>query len=196
MNLDLYIGVTHFNIAPNGIWYQEAFPHEIKRNSPSFGFDLISSKGDWQYGAGYLYVGKASVNSLAVADDANYDLKTNTCVDKCLPLSHWHGQGNVQQAFLFARRNYSSFFLDVGIAASRPSWSVDIPDYRPYNEIPAVYKRVEHKPKLQFLPTFAVGIKDENITYKLSLVPTVVHGEWIAIYRGASLNFSIGKTIK
>jgi len=193
MPITIYAGVTDFNITPNGIWYQEAFQHKISRRSPSIGFDYILGNGDkWQFGVGYLYVGKVSSYAEAVADDANYDLKTNTCVGKCLPLSHWYGQGNVQQISFFTRSNYGYWFADIGVSVYRPSWSVDIPDYRPYNEIPEVYKRVDHIPRIEALPTFAIGYRQDKIIVKLSIVPTVAHGDWPAIYRGVSPNLSVG----
>lgn len=193
-DVTLYVGATNFSIAGDGRWYQEAFDHNIKRVSPSLGFEFTSGGKNWAYSLGYLYVGKVSSSAEAVADDTNYDKKTKSCRTPCLPVSHWYGQGNVQQISLSTRKYYGQVFAEFGLALSRPSWSIDVPDWRPNIAYPAASIRKEHNPRIKLLPTFATGYKiNDNVIIKLSLVPTSAHGDdWPAIYQGLSTNISVG----
>ena len=188
MDTLLYVGVTNFYTAPNGIWYQEAFPHKIKSVSPSLFVEIVKDKGDLTYGFNYMYVGTATSRALAVGKDSNYNLATNQCNGKCLPLVQFNGVGSVNSIGVFVRRNFQPYYIDFGINLMRPTWKMDMPDWTDGDQ-ERYHLHVEHNPKLQVMPSLSFGYR--NI--KLSFIPTVAHGdEWPAIYRGVSTNISVG----
>lgn len=193
----VYLGETKFHQAHDGIWIQEGFPHTKKITSPSFEAEYMFKKDrNWEYSVGAMYIGKVTSAALAVRDD-EYNLKTK----KCEPLFgcqmvHYNGSGTVGGLTLNARRKYGDWFVEPGFILERATWQVDMPDWTDGKEA-RFHLYVNHKIKPMLFPTLAVGYKHNNVTVKLAAIPTAALGdEWQALYRGISLNLSVGYTFK
>lgn len=195
INFNLAVGVTSFHIAKDGIWYQEGFPHKITRNSPSAEFNVSTrpSGGNWEYSAGILYLGKVTSSAEAIRDE-EYNIKTKKC--DSIPISHcatvtYNGSGTVSGLTFAARRYYGSWFAEYGLILERSTWQVDMPNFTQYiNGVePRYHYHVEHKTKIQVLPTLAVGykFKDSPLSLRVGVYPTAGHGDTFQpIYRGVS----------
>ena len=191
----VYTGVTHFHTAGDGRWYQEAFPNTLNVISPSFTLEYATKKRNGrQYVFNYMYVGKVSSTALAVGNDDNYDRHAHKCLAQCDILAQFNGHGNVQALSGLSRHYYGDWFAEAGLSISRPTWEVDIPDWTD-GKATRFHLHVSHKPKLLLLPVVAVGFKKNNITVKLSIVPTSAHGDDVpALYNLISPNLSVGYT--
>lgn len=193
----VFVGETKFHQAHDGIWIQEGLPHTKKITSPSLEINYMFKKDrNWEYSVGAIYVGKVTSAALAVRDD-EYDLQSKTCkpLFGC-ELVHYNGSGTVGGLTISARRKYNIWFIEPGFILERATWQVDMPDWTDGKE-PRFHLYVNHKVRPMLFPTLAVGYKRDNITVKLSAIPTAALGdEWQALYRGVSLNLSVGYTFK
>lgn len=154
-SIELSLGATKFGQVPDGIWYQEKFEHHLDLTSLS---RSIGISGDsWR--TGYLWLGKSSSNSLAVAADNNYNSKNppTYCNGKCWPLSHWYGSGDVDGFYLGKAYALSEYKYEIGAYAYRPRWKTNIPDWVSCETCKPQPILVSHDSKVQFTPYVGLG---------------------------------------
>lgn len=130
------IGGSHFTPHSDGVWYQEAFPYELKLTSPSLGLridkQITPALG---IGAGVLHLGKVSSSAIAtgidglVAGDRGYNPNTKTCNGPCGYLSHWYGSGSVTGLFAVGSYTRGPWSADAGLFLYKPQWRMRIPDW-------------------------------------------------------------------
>ena len=96
--VDVSIGATKFYQAHDGIWIQEAFPHEKSLVSPSAAVAIVFRKNEpWSYRLGAVYVGKVTSSAKAVTD-VEYINSEKKCVPqppKFCALTTYNGSGTV-----------------------------------------------------------------------------------------------------
>ena len=72
-DFEVSAGESKFASQPNGTWYQNGFAHDLDLTSPSLSIGATGYVNDWmRWHAGYMYLGDASSNAIAVSSDAAY----------------------------------------------------------------------------------------------------------------------------
>lgn len=173
--LAISLGLSHFSLAPNGTWYQEGFPYEVTQTVPSISVGIDTK----YFELGYTYLGKVKSSAEATASDADYNDGP-----PYWPLSHWNGSGDVSG--LYAGGHVGP--ITVGAYVYKPTWKMDIPDWRHCAECQPQHLTVWHDPKWEVTPYVKVQYKGLSLTYYHHIAAG--QDEWPAIYEGKVINFS------
>lgn len=181
-NFVLGTGLSHFDKAPDGIWYQGTLPHEVtlKSQSGTIRYDFDS---DWSLG--YIYTGKVRATSTIKADEIAY------WASQPYPLSHLSGEGKSEGVFATWRTDGTAY-LTYGAMLYRSTWDAVIPDH--YNSATGgTFKATyHHKPNWRVMPTFGVGYRWKQNSVELNAIPTRCFGDqYPAIFDGYAVNFSV-----
>lgn len=132
-DFDIGLGYSRYGHQPNGIWYQDGFPHKLKLEAPSLSIGArgwIAEKWGWR--AGYIHLGRAEVNAQVQASDAVYNPASPTrCNGPCWPLSKLHGVGSVHGLYATVNPHFQlggvTWMAEAGLFLYKPYWVVDIP---------------------------------------------------------------------
>ena len=180
LSLELAVGYSNFSHQPDGVWYQEPFPHTLVTRSPNFAIGAATK----DYRFGYEYFGRVTTSALATASDADYNLNG---ANAKWPLSHWYGEGKVEGLYASKLWHDGNFFLETGVYVYRPTWSMTIPDWRPCETCPPQYLKVTHDPKFNASPILGIGYMSEGHVFTLNIRQTQTRGDqWPAFYSGIS----------
>lgn len=204
------VGATHFTPQSDGTWWQDAFPHELKMNSPSLGLRYDTSQDDagWSFGGGYMNLGRVSSSAQAVAldgakpNDGGYNSSLKGCNGPCWPLSQWNGHGSVDGFFGVVSKHYGPWSVEGGLYLYYPRWSINVPDWIGCRECPPQNITAFHHQHWQVGPMFGVRYKPSDWSLNISVWQTQTQGDSRydpyapALYRGAAWNLSIGRSFK
>jgi hypothetical protein len=173
----------------DGIWYQSEFDHTINANSKSAMLRADYSIDDkYSLGAGYLYLGKVSIDAKASASDS----------DHSWPLSHWIGYGDVKGVFLTGKRRWESgWFIEGGAYAYRPTWQEYIPDWRACATCETKPVSVAHVPHTKLSPIYGGGYRHGPFTIEATQVWVNGDGpQFVKALKGNAIveDFSAGYT--
>jgi len=193
-------GVSKYQKQGDGIWYQEAFPYELKLNTNSVGIRYDTKpKDNVSYGFGYMKLGGVSSYAKATAKDNTspgddgYSPDLKGCDGTCWPLSTWYGKGDVQGIFGAAKYHSGPWAVEAGVYAYKPSWNMKIPDYISCRDCQPVYLEVNHKEDIQLGPMLGLSYTKEPWSLHLSTWRVNVNGdEWIPLWTGWTTNLSLG----
>lgn len=173
-------GLTHFTKIANGNWYQEGFPNTEHMTSVTAGLSVLTDKdaNGLQYGVIYGNYGEASVESMDLDVDANYNPNSPThCNGPCGPLSHLHGQGNIPYFGLELRKTFDEGMLkDVYVSVSavdtRASWKITNDDWHGPG-VPNYKFDTYHKVVNTYNLAYAIGYNiQKNMSVAFEFVPT------------------------
>lgn len=200
--VEIGVGVTHFQHADNGTWWQEEFAHDLTMNSPSFSIGIKNKLKEnvlgferVNYRVGYEYLGRAKSYALASASDEDYwGCRYHT--ETCWPLSHWYGVGDVQGLYATVQPEIDmgkySIFFEGGISAYYSRWKVDIPDWRPTREGPVISITAQHKAIWQYTYIVGLGVRSGpwSVAYTVRRAEAL-GDEFPAIYSHQAHNLSL-----
>jgi len=103
---EIGIGESKFTARPDGVWYQQPFPHELHMTSPSAVLGITGYIEDgYRYRLGYKYLGQVTSTALAVGSDAVYSQYGGAASTK-MPLSLWLGKGHVNLLYATVAPEY------------------------------------------------------------------------------------------
>ena len=135
-SVEVGVGFSHATVQSDGIWYQNRFPHTIKRNSPSL---LVGVTGDvspyltWHVDG--IWLGRYGADSQDTPADANYSPSSPSgCNGECLPLAHYVTSGTVYGiAPLLDAHTAGNWRIGVeaGPFIYHHTWNVSVPNWYP-----------------------------------------------------------------
>ena len=195
-DFEVSVGESKFASQPNGTWYQNGFAHDLALTSPSLSIGATGYVNDWmRWHSGYMYLGDASSNAIAVSSDAAY-AKYGANAGKYWPTSHWYGNGSINMLYATVAPEYKdgdfTFAVEAGFTVYKPTWTMNIPDYIACATCARQNLTVEHSATLQLGETLGFSIKYGNTAIVLSRYTTSASGDmWPAIYTGHTDNISI-----
>lgn len=198
----LLLGGSQFTAQDDGVWYQKAFPYELKMTSPSVGLRYDTKRyGAWGYSAGYQYLGYVSSYAIAtgidgrVPGDRGYNPETQKCNGECGYLSHWYGKGDVQGLYSSAVRWFGNWAIEAGLYLYRPTWNMTIPDWvgEDRNATPKEVKTSLDN-RWQLGPMLGLRYQIDKWSLNLSTWQTQSQGECCSLYHNLTTNFSLGYT--
>lgn len=86
------VGGSAYRDNGNGFWYQDGFEHRLQLTAPAFEagmtgnvFDRNYWGLDWHFD--WAWLGTIHTQAMATPSDANYNVATQSCNGKCLPLA-------------------------------------------------------------------------------------------------------------
>jgi hypothetical protein len=188
--LQIGIGITQFGHHSDGIWYQQAFPHDLNTRAESISIGLANDK----YRFGIEALGTVKTFAVATSSDADYQANGGAAQ---WPISHWYGTGSVSG--LYASRVWTQGYVsaELGLYAYRPTWSETIPDWRECKDCPAQYLKVTHQHSWAATPYVGLGITSGNTQFMVTARQTQTRGDkWTAYYSGISYNAAIRYTFR
>lgn len=195
--LEFDIGQTKYQPSPEGIWWQESYPRSWSLTPLSYSarWWTDQSPNGWQYGLGYINLGKVSLKAEALAIDF---LKPPTS----FPVSHWNGSGEVHGITLNIKKNFGDFYVVGGGFINKPTWTENIPDYVWCNppcsltyQVPSGIANitVSHKAKWQVGNHIGVGFKYKQTYTEIASYSAQANGDDTpAGYQGRALRASVG----
>jgi hypothetical protein len=190
MDIQVGMGVTEFGHHGDGVWYQQAFPHDLSTRAQSLSIGLADRK----YRIGIEALGTVKTVAVATPSDADYNANHGAAT---WPLAHWYGTGSVTG--LYASRVWTQGYIsaELGLYAYRPTWSVTIPDWHECKECAPHYVKVTHKTQYSITPYVGIGMTSGNTQVMVTARQTQTRGdEWTAYYSGVSYNASIRYTFR
>lgn len=139
------IGGSAYKKAPDMMWYQEGFSHNLQLTAPAveIGFTgPIYQSAHWgvDWHLDWAWLGTVHSDALATPDDGNYNPKTKSCNGPCLPLARFKGSGH-DQGFFFAIEPHIDyggwrFGIEGGPYLHHVTWTEDVTDDRRWSNIP------------------------------------------------------------
>jgi hypothetical protein len=193
-------GISKFTPHGDGVWYQKAFPYELRMSSPSMGlrYDTTGPLG-LKYGAGFMRLGSVKTSAEAVAldgvapDDGGYNPATKACNGTCWPTSHWYGSGQVQGVFGAVGKSFGPWTIETGLYLYRPTWTMDIPDMVWCRQCERVALRVGDAGKWNIGPMVGLRYRIDKWSLNLSAWHTTTRGtDYPSIYHNMTTNLSVG----
>ena len=131
------IGGSAYKQAPDGYWYQEAFPHTLNLTAPMIEVGITGNlfqRGRYglDYHLGWAWLGTVHTDVQAVPDDANYNTTTKSCNGPCLPLARFKGSGHDQGFYATLEPHVNvgqwRFGVEAGPYLHRVTWTEDVSD--------------------------------------------------------------------
>lgn len=191
-------GVSQFTPHDDGIWYQEIFPYELHMRSGSVGlrYDIkVSEKTS--YSLGYMNLGKVSSSAIAVGvdspGDGGYDAATKTCVNGCMPTSHWCGQGEVQGLYGSYVYHIGPWAVEAGLYLYRPTWTVVVPDWRGCRTCAPIPIETPNTFHWQVGPMLGLRYSIDKWSLNLSTWHTATEKtDYSSLYHNQTWNLSVG----
>jgi len=164
------LGLSTFTTLADGTWYQQGLPHtlNLKHMGATAGFTgELYAHGNWslRYHLDYVFVGHVSSDAMATPDDANYSVKTHSCIGACLPLAEYVGNGNDQGVVLSLQPTYTfphdiAVGFEAGIYVHRATWHETV-----YNWFtPGTTIHADYRPKWQVAPMVGANVSWGNTT--------------------------------
>lgn len=182
------VGATRFQGHGDGVWYQLAFPTELRLTSPTLRVGVRNT--NWTFN--YTFLGCASARSLAVSDE-NYDPAAHRVKDRSEPPIMFDSRGCVHGLEAqYTLWRFGATYVNVGAMLYRPTYTVDVgaPPYgwHPWQDwTPRERFTVTHKPRLELTPSLAIGVDAPPWSTQLTaylrvtgtgdLFPPLYHGQ-------------------
>ncbi len=136
--LEMGIGVARSNTHGDGTWYQSAFPHTLRLNSPVAQIGVVGDALPWlRWHVDAIYLGRYRVDSVDTPNDGNYAPGVG-CKGACLPLTHYSGAGSIYgiAATLEAHTQGAwQWGIEAGPLLYHRTWAVSVPDWYPSVEV-------------------------------------------------------------
>ncbi len=136
LHAEVGVGLTHFMDRGDGVWYQQAFAHQLRLNAPALMLGVHGPLGehagrrfDWH--VDFFHLGRASSNAWAVMD-GNYDPHRHVCLAHCDQPSHFISSGTLWGfAAMLGAEPLASRRLEVraGPWLYHQSWSAVVPNF-------------------------------------------------------------------
>lgn len=196
MDGEISVGETHFAHPPDGLWYQQPFPHDIQLNSPSIALGISDYVSDGiRYHAGYRYLGRVTSNAQAVASDALY-AKYGASAGNHIAMATWIGQGNVNMLYATLAPEYRvgdwTFAVEGGFTAYRSTWDEQVVNYQTTSNGPYQTSTLRHRPIIETGRTYGASIKYKQIEVVYSLFDITTTGDgYPSAYVGMAQNISV-----
>ena len=181
MSFETALGVSQFNYAHDGsTWYQDPFPHTLHLTSPSLSIGASQRIWHINWHAGWQFLGDVRSHATATTGP-DFDFTH-------YPTATFIGAGTVRGFYTNAEYEWGvrgyTVGAGLGIYIYKPSWQVDIADYRSCFSCPVTPIHVVHDPKWQNTPTFSFSVgkgKDAMVLTYLHHV-TAEGDQWPALY--------------
>lgn len=171
------IGFSHYLKKPDGYWYQDGFPHDMKMTTPAVQVGITDDlwQGD-NFGIGYhadiVWLGTVHTKALAVPNDFNYNTTTKGCNGPCLPLATYTGSGHDQGVMLTLEPHYDykgwRLAFEGGPYLHRPTWSEVVTGVQYTAESAPVTVHSENITKwtLGYVAGTSIGYKNFTLSYQ------------------------------
>lgn len=139
IRLEAGVGASLYSKGPDGLYFQQPFPHEMRLEVPAFevGFTgPLYQRGDWgvDWHADWAWLGSVKTTAMAVPLDDNYNTAMKACNGPCLPLAKYVGSGHAQAFMLALEPHYNygkwRFGIQFGPTLHKSTWTVDVSDIR------------------------------------------------------------------
>lgn len=140
VDVEVGVGMSMYKPVGNMMWYQEGFPYKL--DVRDVGAQVGITGNAWQsgrfgidWGASYVYLGRAKSDAVATPMDENYSPQEKSCIGECVAMSRFVGSGNVQGVALtlmpYVEHNGWKFGVLAGPFFYVARWDVTV-----YNWIP------------------------------------------------------------
>lgn len=190
MDIQLGTGATQYGHHADGIWYQQAFPHDLNTRAQSLSIGIA----DRTFRAGIESLGRVQTYAVATPSDADYS--ANGGASKW-PMAHWYGAGSVTGLYAARLWNIHPVVIETGLTVYKATWSETIDDWRPCETCSPRYTKVTHNGRLNLSPYFGVGLNIGTAQVMVTARQTQTRGdEWTAFYSGVTYNASIRYTFR
>lgn len=196
-------GVSQFTDHGDGVWYQEAFPYQLKLRSPSVGIRWDHRlTPSWGVAGGAIHLGRVSSTAVATGidgyapGDRGYNAATKACNGDCGYLSHWYGNGSVYGLFGMATYSRGPWSVDAGVLAYKPQWTMHIPDWvGECRDCPPISLTLVNKAKINVGPV--VGVRYSTGPWSINAHAWYTKtrgGEPISLYNKFTYTLMLGYT--
>jgi len=172
VQFELGIGTSTFGTLADGIWYQQGLPHTLRLTVPAITAGLTGAipvsnhwTADWH--ADYVFLGAVHSDAMAVPD-ANYSVKSGSCISNCGAgnQSRFVGNGNSQGLALTIgpTLHYGDWHLgaEAGAFIFRSTWRQTV---YPSGGGAAVHDN--YSPRLQVKPVVGVSVGLGNMSFSV-----------------------------
>ncbi len=162
---EIDLGVSHFSLGPNGVWYQQGHPYSAQLTVPSAGLGVRSDgKPGLGWRAGYLFLGRVTSTAQASASDDDYNSGANAW-----PTSTYNGSGAVQGGYagLLYRFMIGNVPLELegGAYGYLATWQVNVPDWRRCQTCSPESVTVTHKQEFKVTPYVGIALGPAALMY-------------------------------
>jgi len=190
-------GHSEFTIQPDGTWYQNPYPHNIKSSSESIaiGWTDYATEGI-RYHIGAEYLGGCSSVAVAVASDPIY-ARYGINASKYIGLGTWYGSGNVKMIYGSIAPEVKvgnwTAAIELGLTIYRPSWQEQVINYQTGIGSPIISNTFRHNPRLEIGKSIGVSLGYKDVDFVVTAYPGVnaAGDEYPAIYKGLVTNFAM-----
>lgn len=168
-------GVARAQDHGDGIWYHEAFPHEVNLTSPTFAIGY--RHGAWSAGVAHLF--RVTSRSQATVRDQDYDAKAHKCLANCDYPATFETDGQAFGAFLrYEWRPWRGVIVEAGGLLFSPRQKVIVSEWRengdPRN--PAVAGTYTNDVEWAVTPSVGLGWREGRFRFMGRYYPWVKTG--------------------
>lgn len=154
--IEIGTGTTHYKHGHNGVWYQEAYPHEFDLNAVPMSLGVVFQGERNLYRMEFLSLGSMFNKSLATWDHEYYPGTT------AAPFANFDGRGSVSGVILSAVRPFNVWGLplygEAGLFVFRHKWNISMHDMKGN-----LLTEFQREPEINYSPVVGVGIRGNGI---------------------------------
>jgi hypothetical protein len=200
--LEVSIGQSSFAVQPDGIWYQEPFPHSLHTEAPNFSVGYVSEfSSNLRLRVGYAYLGRITSTATVVNSDWAYDaygvgvlqhIGQPTPDVGAIAMFTCVGRGTVQELYAVVQPQMQAgsaplwLFAEGGVGIYRATWVVDVyaAGVKPFALV--------HQTNYSITPVVGVGVRWKGTSVALDVQKTPAVGDkYPALYAGTVYTFNV-----
>jgi hypothetical protein len=197
LQAEIGVGFTSYKLTGNGTWYQQSFPYKVNTLTGEFSLGAVYNVNQTiKLRAGLEDLGQVTSYAKATASDANY-AQCHYNHSLCWPLSTWYGKGEAKEGYLALDVEHKVFGIpmiaEIARTIYRPTWTEQVPDWRPSATATPYSISVSHDPRLQTSHKIGVGVRlNDHLTLMLDQEQIAAEGDQFpAVYQGSTYTLEL-----